>query len=80
MKLFINNPTLNRPDTMLTLAVYTTFVVLIKFLLSDIEIGILKFGPIDAGVIGALLTPTLGAYVARKWSDGYARKNKINQD
>jgi hypothetical protein len=56
-----------RADSMLTIAVYASAIVLLKFLISGIEFQGIKFESLDAGVVGAILTPTLGAYVARKW-------------
>lgn len=69
MKLWITHPRSGAPDAMLTLAVYSVAVVLVKFFLSDVAFGSLTFGELDAGVIGAILTPTLGAYALRKHKD-----------
>ena len=60
------------PDASLTIAMVTMAVVLIKVLLAGAAIGPFSFGSIDAGVIAALLTPTLGAYVARRYTDANA--------
>lgn len=55
------------PDAMLTLAVATLAVVLAKVLAAGLVVGPVTIGPApDALSIGALLTPTLGAYVARR--------------
>ena len=70
---WIKHPRTNEPDTMLTLAVLATLSALGKFLLNEVTITILSktinFGVTDAGLIAAILTPTLGAYVMRKHSD-----------
>lgn len=62
-----------RRDTMLTFSTLALTVVVIKVLFGGIAF---KFGgesytmlPIDAATIGALLTPTLTAYVARRYTD-----------
>lgn len=62
-----------KKDTMLTFSVVSMLVVIVKVLLGGLTF---KFGdqsysvmPIDATTIGALLTPTLGAYVARRYTD-----------
>lgn len=65
-------------DAMLTLSVVTLGIVLLKFLVSEMSIGSLVFGQLDAGVIAALLTPTLGAYVARRHSDRMQSKDTNN--
>jgi len=57
------------PDAMLTCCVMTLGVVLVKVALNGVSALGVEFGSIDAGLVGALLTPTLGAYVARKWTD-----------
>ncbi len=44
-------------------------VVMIKVLLNDVVWGQFTFGTIDAAVIAALLTPTLGAYAIRRRND-----------
>ena len=69
MNIWINHPRSKKPDTMLTLAVASVLIVLIKFAFSGVEIGSVSLGTIDAGVIAAILTPTLGSYVARKYTD-----------
>jgi hypothetical protein len=62
-----------KKDTMLTFAVASILVVLFKVLFGGIDFHIkgetYTFLPIDAGTIGALLTPTLTAYVARRYTD-----------
>jgi hypothetical protein len=58
-------------DAILTMAFIGFIVVLIKVLLSGVVIGgkDLSLGSIDAATIGAVLAPTLGAYVARRYTD-----------
>ncbi len=69
MNLWLKHPRSQEPDAMLTLGVYSLAVILGKFFLSGTAIGPLTFGQLDAGVIAAILTPTLGAYAARKYTD-----------
>lgn len=65
--------TKGRPDAMLTFAVVSFGVVLAKFIISGASISVsghdIHFGSVDAASIAALLTPTFGAYVARRHSD-----------
>ena len=62
-----------KKDAMLTMAFMALVVVLLKALVGGIEFHIadkpVTLGSADASVITALLTPTLGAYVARKYTD-----------
>ena len=62
-----------KKDTMLSFAIVAFIVILFKVLFGGSEwtIGkeVWKILPIDAGTIGALLTPTLGAYVVRRYTD-----------
>lgn len=74
MKLWIKHPRTGKEDTMLTLAVMSVLTVLGKFVINGIEVGSINLGSIDAGLVAALLTPTLGAYVARKYSDSPDKK------
>ena len=80
MSFWIKN-TNGRQDAILTMALIGFLVVLVKVLLSDVSFVFLEktiaFGSIDAGVIGAVLTPTLGAYVARRYTD---RKFKVKEN
>jgi hypothetical protein len=54
-----------------TFAIIAFAVVVLKFLASGVSISIashsFSFGTIDALSIAALLTPTFGAYVARRY-------------
>jgi hypothetical protein len=70
--------TSGKPDAILTLSMITLGVVLIKFFLSEVAFGRLVFGSIDGGTIAALLTPTLGSYCARRWTD--ANSPQTNKD
>lgn len=67
-----------KPDAMLTLGVISLAVVLVKFFLSEMTIGPLVFGQLDGMVIASILTPTLGAYVARRYTDANAKKDDGN--
>jgi hypothetical protein len=57
----------------LTFAVAAFVISATKFLLSGVVLQVagknLNFGIVDAASIAALLTPTLGAYVARRHTD-----------
>ena len=63
-----------KPDSMLTLGVISLSVVLVKFFLSEMSFGSVVFGQLDGMVVAAILTPTLGAYVARRYTDANASK------
>ncbi len=65
-----------KPDSMLTLAIVSLGVILVKFLLSEVSFGPIIFGQLDGTVVAAILTPTLGAYVARRHSDNVTQQNK----
>ncbi len=69
MKFWLTNPGNKKPDTMLTLATYSLVVILIKFIFSEITVGPVTFGQLDGAVIAAILTPTLSAYVARRYTE-----------
>lgn len=73
MELTVKNSD-GRRDPILTLAVVTTLAVLMKFLVSGLIVAVnatttITFGTIDGGIVGALLTPTLGAAVAHRYTD-----------
>lgn len=65
--------TQGKPDAVLTMTVAGFAVVLLKVLVGGIAFTVagkdVTLGTIDAGTIGAILTPTLGAYVARRYTD-----------
>lgn len=62
-----------KKDAVLTMAAVAMAVVLVKILLSGLSLTIkgtiITFGTIDSALVGALLTPTLGAYVARRYTE-----------
>jgi hypothetical protein len=72
MKIWVKN-TEGKPDAILTVSLLGFAVVILKLLLSGLSIsvagGTYAFGEIDAGQIAAMLTPTLGAYVSRRYTD-----------
>lgn len=73
--------TSGRKDAILTMAWFGFLVVLLKVLLSGVTMEIsgknFVFGTIDGAVIAAILTPTLGAYVSRRYTETrYADKNE----
>lgn len=72
MRIWMKN-TSGRPDAVLTMAFIGFLVILFKIVLSNVSFtfGDLAFncGSVDAAIVGALLTPTLGAYVARRLTD-----------
>lgn len=70
MTFWIKHPRSNKNDAMLTLSVLAVGAVIIRFLFSNMTFGCVTFGQVDSTVIAALLTPVLGAYTARKYSDG----------
>jgi hypothetical protein len=76
MKFWIKNPGTGLDDTMLTLAVYSLGVILLKFLGSEMSFGPVTFGNLDGAVVAAILTPTLGAYCARRYTDTVTPKDK----
>jgi|HubBroStandDraft_2_1064218.scaffolds.fasta_scaffold356608_2 hypothetical protein len=63
-----------KPDAMLTFAILAFAISALKFLASGLVLELVagktvNLGTVDAASIAALLTPTLGAYVARRHSD-----------
>lgn len=62
-----------KPDAIFTLSLLAFFVVLIKFMVAGVTFTIsgvdYSLGSVDASMIAALLTPTLGAYVGRRYTD-----------
>jgi len=63
----------DKRDAILTFALIGFIVVIFKLLVSGgsflIGGNTYTFGEITAAEIGAILTPTLGAYVARRYTD-----------
>lgn len=74
--IWLKNPKDKKPDTMLTFSTLAVIIVLIKILLSDVQLFGVNFGSIDAAMIASILTPTLSAYVARKYTDKLVNKGK----
>lgn len=72
MRFWIKN-TSGYPDAMLTFAVLAFIVVIVKVMLLGIAFTFndqtINLGTIDAAVIAAMLTPTLGAYCARRHTE-----------
>lgn len=71
-----------RKDAVLTMALLGFLVVVVKVLLGGMHLVMagkdITVGTIDASTIGALLTPTLGAYVARRYTDvKYKKAEKV---
>lgn len=62
-----------KKDAVLTMTVVTLAVVLVRVLFAGVKLTVagvvLDVGPIDSGLVAALLTPTLGAYVARRYTE-----------
>lgn len=69
------NPGTGKADTMLTLAMYSLGIILLKFLFSEMSFGPVTFGNLDGSVVAAILAPTLGAYVARRYTDSVNPKD-----
>lgn len=82
--MFILKNTDGKPDAVFTMAVWAFLVVLVKVLFagSSVTIGehVFGAGEIDGGVIAAILTPTLGAYVMRRHSDRVTRSRHPERD
>ena len=78
MNLWLTNPSTGKVDSMLTLGVYAVAIVLLKFLFSEVSLGPVIFGQLDGGVVAAILTPTLGAYVSRRYTDNQTPKEDSN--
>lgn len=78
---WIKHPRSGQEDTMLTFSTLAVASALAKFLLNGTAIEIagktFSAGTVDAALIGAILVPTLGAYVARKAKDSPDTKKTI---
>lgn len=70
MKRWMLKNSQGRPDALLTFAAGAVAVVFLKLLLNGVSVHGWNFGTIDAGLIAALLTPTLGAYTAKRLVGG----------
>jgi hypothetical protein len=61
-----------KPSATLTFSTIAFFIVMIKVMLTDVAFTTgdktLNFGTMDAGLALTLLTPTLGAYIIRRWN------------
>jgi hypothetical protein len=72
MNLWIKN-TDGKPDAVLTMTLLGFLTVLVRLLFSNVTLELLgktiTVGAIESGAIAAILTPTLGAYVARRYTD-----------
>lgn len=73
MDLMVKN-TDGKPDAILTMTVITLTIILLKFAVSGVTFAVdgshsINFGAVDSGVIASLLGPTLGAYVARRYTE-----------
>jgi len=77
--------TSGHPDAILTLTLMGFVVVIIKLLLAGSTLifndNTYSFGDIGAAEIAAVLTPTLGAYVSRRYTDKkFSAEHPKNQD
>lgn len=73
--MFIKDSSGNKSLTA-TIVVISFLVVMVKVLLSGASVSIgnssYSFGTIDGFTVGAILTPILGSYTARRWGNGTA--------
>ena len=56
-------------DAVLTMTLMGFVVVLVKFIMAGVTVAGFSAGEVDASMIAAILTPTIGAYVARRYTD-----------
>lgn len=68
MNIWMRN-TEGKRDAVLTMTFMGFVVVLLKFLMAGVTLFGFSAGEVDASMIAAILTPTLGAYVARRYTD-----------
>lgn len=80
MSFWLKHPNTGRYDTMLSLAVYALGAVLLKFVFSEINLGPVMMGQLDAGVVASILTPTLGALAFKRHSDNMVIKKENSND
>jgi hypothetical protein len=70
--MYLKNTT-GKPDAVLTMAVVAFAVIMFRVLFAGMKFNfsgnMLEFSSIDAGLVGTILTSTLGAYVARRYTD-----------
>lgn len=57
-----------KKDAVLTMSLIGFITVTLKVLLSNVTCCDIYFGTIDSATITAILTPTLGAYVIRRYT------------
>lgn len=73
-----------KPDAVLTMSFVAFLVVAVKYFLSGFILTIgsttLQAEGVDGGAIAALLTPTLGAYVARRYTDKVSARASKSSD
>jgi hypothetical protein len=73
-----------KQDAMLTFSTIAFLFIVVKFLLAGVVIEVegskYSLGEPDPSVIGAILGPTLGAYVTRKWTDKKYTKHAKEPD
>jgi len=73
-----------RKDAVLTMALIGFLVVCLKVLLGGFSIVLvgktISVGEIDASTVAAILTPTLGAYVSRRYTDSKFAKHSPAQE
>jgi hypothetical protein len=58
--------TRGKKDALLTFALASVAVVLVKVLLNGASFRGITFGTVDAALVGAVLLPTLGAYTTKR--------------
>jgi len=58
-----------KPDAMLTMSFIAFLVCAFRVLVSGLVVRQFSFGITDPVLLGAILAPTLGAYVARRYTD-----------
>ena len=77
MKIWIRN-TDGKADAVLTMTLWCLVVILMKLVFSGFTLTVgtwnVGAGSIDGGMVAALLSPTLGAYVARRYTDRMASR------
>jgi hypothetical protein len=74
-----------KPDAVLTMALVGFAIVLVKVLASGVTFAFqgvdYNMGSVDASTVAAILTPTLGSYVARKYTDKkFSKKTEAKKE
>lgn len=72
--IWVVDPKTKHASATLTFALWSVIVILLRTVVSGLEIVgpasySLKFSAMDAGLVAAILTPTLTAYASRKYMD-----------